>query len=512
MDFYLFYKINHVHAIERQFIETVLQFLNHNYQLFLTDGLSIEEDRQLNQLRHKLAVGVGRLCVMLLRAMGRQASTLPGQISLRVAGGALADQARGVHVLLVSGTNGKTTTTSILVRLLEQALPAGTKIHSNEYGANMANGMMTALLAAKPGDYAVLECDEAAFAKHAGSLEPETIVLTNIFRDQLDRYGELDTVLRLLKKGCEDSGTKAKLVLCADDPLVASIAKTASGDALFFGLDEAQFETDETLYSGDSAHCPLCDQTLDYKGRSMSHLGDYHCPDCDYGRPKSDLVFRRDLDSRELLMMFESSVLAPRQIRTTMPLDGLYNAYNVAAASLVLETVVPSFSDAALQAGLVAVRPAFGRLERIPYEGKEVCFVLVKNPAGMEQGLRLITEAADVGSVIFFLNNRVNDGIDVSWIWDAPFEQFRMPDVPLGASGERGGDMALRLDYAYGPEQAVIASDDQISLVLQFLADCPLGKTVYLLPNYSAMMELRGQLAEHLGYQRIVSKEKIHGQ
>ncbi len=462
----------------------------------------------MNQLRHHLAIGLGRSTVMILRALGRQASTLPGKLCLKFSPNALADQSEGLNVILVTGTNGKTTTTSVLTRLLETSLPEGTRIHTNEFGANLASGMMTTLLKAKRGDYAVLECDEGAFARYAGSLKPRAVVLTNIFRDQLDRYGELDTVLKYLRKGSVDAGASCKIVLCGDDPNVASIARDASGKAYFFGVDSSELDNrSDTANLTDSAHCPICGQTLDYRGRSMSHLGDYHCPDCDYGRPSLNLTFKRLKEEKSISFLARLSEQESVTLDSPWPLDGLYNAYNAAAAALAAKLVYDDFSVSDLRSGLARVKPAFGRLERIPYEGKEVCFVLVKNPAGIEQGIRLVCEADDVASVIFFLNNRINDGVDVSWIWDAPFENFSLPDVPLGASGERAGDMALRLDYAYGPEKAIKVERNATALVKQFLDACPPGKTVYLLPNYSAMMDLRKELAEHLGYDKIVGKE-----
>lgn len=461
----------------------------------------------VSQLRHKIALTCGRTILRLLKMLGRQASTLPGKITLRIDKSSLGQAAKGRKIVLVSGTNGKTTSTSVLARLLESTLDGRARVLSNEYGANLASGIMTTLLFSKAGDYMVLECDEAAFAKHAAELRPKAVVLTNIFRDQLDRFGELDTVLRLLREGSIAAGADCQFILCADDPNVASIADVVLGPSYFFAADSRAFESEKTIarsHQTDVAHCPICGHSLSYEWRSMSHLGDYRCSYCDYKRAEADLIFRRVAADRQI--EFHSPKDEDQSwISSPWPLDGLYNAYNAAAAVLAAKQLLPSFTEQSLRMGLERVKPAFGRLERIPYKGRELCFVLVKNPAGMEQGIRLVSEAEDAASVIFFLNNRVNDGVDVSWIWDAPFEQFELEGLALGASGDRAGDMALRLDYAFGPDRKVDVSEDGPALVMQYLEACPEGKTVYLLPNYSAMMDLRQALAEPLNYNKIIS-------
>lgn len=461
----------------------------------------------MNRIKYRVAIGMGRLVTALLKRLGRQASTLPGKIALKIDPQALGKISQGKDVLLVTGTNGKTTTTQILTRLMEAAYPKKPTIWSNEFGANLGSGMMTASLYSKPGDILILECDEAAFAQYSGQIQPKALLITNIFRDQLDRFGELDTVQRLLTKGAVDAGENCKVILCADDPNVAGIAAGLKSDVYFFGANTDEFDgTELSKNMADYAHCPRCGHTLSYKGRSMSHLGDYRCTSCDYHRPDLDLTFKRIQGPDSLQIQLSAKDLA-KSYTHLLPLEGLYNAYNTTAAVLTASAVVDNLKSSQVQKGLEKVKPSFGRLERIPYKGREVCFVLVKNPAGMEQGLRLLSEAKDVGSVIFFLNNRINDGVDVSWIWDSPMEEFLMPDVPIGASGERAGDMALRLNYAYGPDCHVDVREDETSLVMDFLESCPEGKTVYLLPNYSAMMELRQKLSIQLNYDKIISKE-----
>lgn len=475
----------------------------------------------MGHLRHRFAIGCGRVVAKGLRMLGRQASTLPGKITLRINPRSLHQQAKGRHIVMVSGTNGKTTTTSVLARLLETGLGEGQRVLSNEFGANLASGMMTTMLYSQAGDYVVLECDEAAFARHAAAIAPKAVVLTNIFRDQLDRFGELDTVLRLLKEGSLSTGSECQLILCADDPNVASIGNTVEDRSHYFAADGEAFvnlEDKNSPHQTDSAHCPLCGHNLLYNWRSMNHLGDFRCSHCDYKRPEVDMVFRRQARDKQLAINFRHDHAADPSneyidftpntwIDSFWPLDGLYNAYNAAAAILAARVILPGITEAQLHKGLSRVKPAFGRLERIPYKGRELCFVLVKNPAGMEQGIRLVSEAEDAAAVIFFLNNRVNDGVDVSWIWDAPFEHFELPTIPLGASGDRAGDMALRLDYAFGPKHQIETSTDGPGLVMKFLEACPEGKTVYLLPNYSAMMDLRQALAEPLQYKKLISKE-----
>ncbi|MDD2214512.1 MAG: MurT ligase domain-containing protein [Oscillospiraceae bacterium] len=471
-------------------------------------------------LRYQLACLAGRMIYHLLRLTGRQASTLPGRVTLLIDPEALAISARGRQILCVTGTNGKTTSTSVLARLLESGLPAGSRVLTNAFGANLTSGMMTVLLQSKAGDFVVLEADEAAFARAAASLKPQLILVTNIFRDQLDRYGELDTVYKLILKGCLDAGQDTcRLVLGADDPHVAALG-SSSVHTTYFGAQAS--ECAPRHQSGnmtDAAHCPVCGSLLTYQGRSISHMGLYRCPACDFSRPEPEYRFRRQTaadtsaeaaGSLELTYCRVAGAQGPQplifqeQLTQLLPLRlaGLYNAYNICGAVAAALTFIPQMTLPQVRAALEQVRPSFGRLERISYGDKSVCFILVKNPTGMEQGLRLVSEAKDAGGVIFFLNNHVNDGVDISWIWDAPLEQVRLPAMPVGAGGQRRGDMALRLHYALGDSVTIAQSEDKLALVRQFLAQCKPGQCLYLLPNYTAMLQLRQELAPLLGYER----------
>ncbi|NJP39964.1 DUF1727 domain-containing protein [Oscillospiraceae bacterium HV4-5-C5C] len=470
----------------------------------------------MTSLRYQLACLAGRMIYHLLRLSGRQASTLPGRVTLLLDPGALALSAQGRQILCVTGTNGKTTSTSVLARLLETGLPKGSRVLTNAFGANLTSGMMTVLLQSKKGDYVVLEADEAAFAKAAASLKPQLILVTNIFRDQLDRYGELDTVYKLILNGCLEAGQTCRLVLGADDPHVAAIGSN-SVHATYFGAQDS--ECAPRHQSGnmtDAAHCPVCGSLLTYQGRSISHMGIYRCPACDFSRPEPEYLFRRQASaaasagSLELTYCRVAGAQGPlplmyrQQLTQRLPLrlEGLYNAYNISGAVAAALTLIPEMTLSQVQGALQQVRPSFGRLERIRYGDKSVCFILVKNPTGMEQGLRLVSEAQDAGGVIFFLNNHVNDGVDISWIWDAPLEQVKLPAMPVGASGQRRADMALRLHYALGSGVKIEQNEDMLALVRQFLEQCRPGQCLYLLPNYTAMLQLRQELAPLLGYQR----------
>lgn len=459
----------------------------------------------MKSIRYYLAIGLGHLSSSILRLLGRQASTLPGRLAMNLHPDALRIRSLGRQIVMVSGTNGKTTTTSVIRRLLQANEEGNRSVHSNEFGANLASGMMTTLLKTKAGDTVVLESDEAAFGKHAGDIQPAAVVLTNIFRDQLDRYGELDTIRKHLKKGAQAAGQSARVILCADDPNVASIGQDLKSTVFYYGAADIEMPAEEGAdHLSDSAHCPLCGSILNYHGRSMSHLGNYYCSSCDYKRPELNVKIERKRAEQSLLFTRTVSDADSGQFESIWPLEGLYNAYNACGAVACAFALDPSYNVDTIRRTLSAVKPAFGRLERIPYQGKELCFVLVKNPAGMDQGIRLVCEAPDAAAIAFVLNNRVNDGVDVSWIWDAPLERNTLPNIPVAASGERAGDMALRLNYAYGNELEIRTGKNAAKLVLELLDSCPAGKTVYLLPNYSAMMDLRAELSDALDYKKRI--------
>lgn len=464
-------------------------------------------------IREKFAKFMGRLSYRLLKLTGHQASTFPGKVMHKIAPDILGKLAEGRKILAVTGTNGKTTTAMMTVDIL-RAL--GYKVASNASGANLAWGLSTCLVNAGDADVVVLEVDEAVFAREAAALRPHTVLVTNIFRDQLDRYGEITNVRDLIGKGI-DTSKPERIVLCADDPLVSTLGKAFT--PVFFGLDEASaanlphrhatkrdtsdMPRPEAPAGGMAeGQCPICQTTLTYTDKTVAHLGLFRCPECGYARPAVDEEFAFDTKSRAFTW---------RDHTITLPLEGLYNAYNAAAAlSASFAFADPAKRDVAkAMASLEQVEARFGRLERIALEDdKSLCFILVKNPAGFEQALTIVDQADDLGGILFSLNDHEPDGRDISWIWDVPFEDFPTPEVPIGVSGIRRGDMALRLAY-WGIDEDAVTLDENAADVTAALVDkMSAGQCLYLLPNYTAMLELREQLAKRIGFDTSWTKQQ----
>jgi len=463
-----------------------------------------------------LAIQVGRSLTFLLRSLGRGATALPGKAALRVDPLLLKRLTAGRKVYLVTGTNGKTTTVRILCSILETL---GTPVITNPSGANLDSGLTTTLLDHLPhlrqktsgeNDLAIVfEIDEAFFAKLAASLGPSVCVVTNFFRDQLDRYGELAHTRDLIAKGLADSS--ARVVLCADDSLCASLARGREDQCLFFGLDQAAMQTGPSGAVTESAFCTFCGTRYQYQAHAYGHLGQFTCPGCGFSRPQPDLSFapaalasaaaapdtaagngRQATETRG-----EAQTLQIRyqdEMQTAeLAIPGIHNGYNASAALLAAMAGGHAFAPAAFALG--QARAAFGRMERFRVDEREVCLILVKNPVGMDRALDYVSHATDYGAALLLLNANDPDGRDVSWIWDVDFESHLLPG-PLGISGVRAADLALRLNYAGKPASELQTDPDALALFDRQLARCPAGTCLYVLPNYTAMLDLRASLAK----------------
>lgn len=482
-------------------------------------------------LKLRCMVALARAGAWIMHRLGRQASTLPGRFLLRLDKAVLAKLAAGKRILAVSGTNGKTTTVSLTAGLLRRS---GLRVVSNATGANLQSGLVTCLaLAPKDTDVFVLEVDEAAWGACAHELKPMSFLVTNLFRDQLDRYGELAHVFALLRKGVEAAHPDT-LILCADDPTLLPLAD-AAGDAviLYYGhnfppLDENEdSENTKQGFSSDleSAICPRCNEKLRYREQTMAHMGLYYCPGCGEKRPRLDFAFSTNPKTGSLVFhlgsiedLLRGGKQTYKEIACNFPLKGLYNAYNACAAVAMsyraleqLNPGQPAPDYGKLIDGLREAKPSFGRQERFDLpgnEGKSLCLLLVKNPTGLEQGLSLLHEVNDLGAIVMALNSQPPDGCDISWIWDASIESYPLPDSSLYLSGERRGDLALRLLYAgveLGESQVAYHS---LEAVKRAVKACPQNRCVYVLVNYTAMLNLRRALASTYGFSWEWTKEE----
>jgi lipid II isoglutaminyl synthase (glutamine-hydrolysing) len=429
------------------------------------------------------------------RASGRGGgTTLPGRILLRLAPDAIARFGAGLHrgVTLVSATNGKTTTAGMIATILEAA---GRDPVHNRAGSNMAWGIATALLEQR-GEEGLFEVDEAWLRQVAEQLEPSLIVLGNLFRDQLDRYGEVESLADDWAGMVAERTGQTRFALNADDPMIADLGRDPDGQpregVLYFGIEDPAQALPELQHASDAKHCRRCGHPYAYERAFVGHLGHYACPNCGASRPTPDVAATRI----ELHGMSGSTLTlrTPQgEASLDLPLPGLYNAYNAlaaVAAGLELGLELPLIASA-----LGGMRAAFGRVETLAVAGKDVSILLVKNPAGANEVLRTLRlEAGDSDLDLWIaLNDRIADGRDVSWIWDADFELLRDGVRRVTCAGTRAPEMALRLKYAGWPENA-IAVDPEIEGSLDRAVEQSPGR-LFALPTYTALLDLHKLLS-----------------
>jgi lipid II isoglutaminyl synthase (glutamine-hydrolysing) len=440
---------------------------------------------------------LARLVRALTRLLGRGGgTTLPGRLLLRVSPDALERMAADLDdgAALVSATNGKTTTAAMVAAILERG---GERVVHNRAGSNMGWGVATALLDARPGSgqLGLFEVDEAWLPRVARSLRPGTYLLANLFRDQLDRYGELESLAEGWAELVAEQAGAARFVLNADDPLVADLGRGREG-VVYFGVDDDSQALPELQHAADSKHCRSCGTAYAYDAVYLGHLGRYRCPGCGRERPAPDVEAER--------VVLEGMAGARVAIRTPggtidvrLPVPGLYNVYNALAATALALELGAAHGD--VRAALEGFGGAFGRVETIPVpspggSARPVSILLVKNPAGANEVLRTLTLEDGSLDLWIALNDRIADGRDVSWIWDADFELLAGRVRHVACSGTRAEEMALRLKYAGIDAEPVVDRDVERSLDAAVAAGDP-GRPLYALPTYTALLELRDLLS-----------------
>jgi UDP-N-acetylmuramyl tripeptide synthase len=374
---------------------------------------------------------------------------------------------------------------------------AGVAVVHNRAGANMAGGVASTLLAAaRPGggidgELGLFEIDEFWLDRVTPELEPRGILLGNLFRDQLDRYGELDTIVdRWAAMAAGASGRGSRLVLNADDPLIADLGRDAP-HVTYFGVEDPSVAIPEMQHASDSKHCRRCGAAYVYDVVYMGHLGRYRCPSCGRERPTPSVAAEQISLGGTRESRFELVTGAGRA-GVTLPLPGLYNIYNaLGAAALCLDLQVPLDT---VVAGLGDVRAAFGRAERIAIGEVEVQVLLIKNPAGANEILRTLVLEPDELDLLAILNDRTADGRDVSWVWDADFEMLAARVRRVRCAGTRAAELAVRLKYAGVPAERLHVVPGVAEGLDAALEDASAGR-LYVLPTYTALLELRGELA-----------------
>jgi len=423
-------------------------------------------------------------------------TTLPGRLLLRMEPDALRRLGArlGGGTTIVSATNGKTTTAGMIATALTAVGRA--PVH-NRAGSNMTWGVATALLE-QDGDEGLFEVDEAWLPKVAEELDPSLIVLGNLFRDQLDRYGEMEALADAWGEVVAKRAEATRFVLNADDPTIADLGREADGSrragVAYFGVEDASQALPELQHAFDAKHCRRCGRPYAYERAFVGHLGHYACPGCGAARPRPDVaateIELRGMDGSRLELRTPAGPLS-----LELPVPGLYNVYNALAA--VTAALELGIAPDAIATALAEMRAAFGRVETIEVADASVSILLVKNPAGANEVLRTLRlEAADEGLDLWIaLNDGIADGRDVSWVWDADFELLEGTVRHVTCAGRRAAEMALRLKYAGWPVGAIEVEEDIEASLDRAVAQAS-GRRLFALPTYTALLELRTLLAQ----------------
>jgi len=445
-----------------------------------------------------LANAAGKLTRLGLQLSGRGGTALPGLVALTIdpdfVTAVSTELAHGV--VLVSGTNGKTTTARMLSDIVRAT---GWAPMHNRSGSNLERGIAGALLAdstwqGEPsGDIGLFEVDEASLPPILGRISPRVVVVTNLFRDQLDRYFEIDQLARRMGDAIARLDPRVILVLNADDPIVAMLGERHQGPVLYFGVDDPAVGGRVPQAISDATRCPRCRAPLRYDRVVLAHEGEWSCGSCGLTRPG------RDVSATTVALTPVSSEL---ELRTAVagafdpvrvPIAGLYNAYNALAALATARALDIALPTAAL--ALASFRPAFGRLEQVAVDGRELRLILVKNPAGFNAAIAALLETDRRPRLLAALNDRDADGRDVSWIWDADFETLAPAVEHAVVTGIRSRDLANRMKYAGVARDKIEVVGDWGSAIDRAIGAAPQGGEVVVLATYTAMQALRGELA-----------------
>ncbi|BAQ60097.1 proposed amino acid ligase found clustered with an amidotransferase [Geminocystis sp. NIES-3708] len=432
-----------------------------------------------DRIRLGLAVAIAKIITGVVKTFKLgAASVLPGEIAGRLHPQLLRllSQQLTKGLILVVGTNGKTTTSLLLKDIL---VNNGYKIIHNSAGANLINGLVTCLIMNSnlwgklTADYAILEVDENVLPLALKQCNPTHILALNLFRDQLDRYGEVDTISYRWQNAIEPLSKDTFIIVNGDDPTLCYLGQNLSQKVLFFGLNEPELYLEEIPHAVDSIYCPKCGTSLIYEGVYLSHLGDYDCPNCDFTKSKLSV---NSGDWQQILI-------------------GVYNKYNTLAAGLVAETI--GVEKKIINDTITNFKAAFGRAEELTINNKKIRILLSKNPVGMNETIRAVNDIKKINlssTILMVLNDRIPDGTDVSWIWDVDTEKLVETGGNIVVSGDRVYDMALRLKYSLDTLESdmnLVVKENLAEAVNKALDLTPVNETLYIIPTYSAMLEVR---------------------
>ena len=426
---------------------------------------------------------VGRLS-RLARAGG--GTTVPGKVLTILSPNAVERLAARLPLgsALVSATNGKTTTAAMVAEILEGRY----RLAHNSAGANLLSGVASTLLSRTNAELGLFEVDEAALPDVARRVRPRALALGNLFRDQLDRYGELELVAERWRRATGELDESTVIVANGDDPQVGDLVRDRP-NSIVFGVDDARVAAPALPHAADSKWCLRCGTPYEYSAAYVGHLGAYGCPACGHARPSLDLVARSvELHGLEAVSFDLVDEEGPRRIRLRLP--GLYNVYNALAAAGLAASLGASRDE--VRDGLERFTAAFGRFERLQMGDRTVLMLLVKNPAGANEVVRTLVAGGAPRLAVIALNDGIADGRDVSWIWDVDFEPLLERLEHVVATGDRAAELALRCKYAGFDETAIDVVPDLEAALDRGLELTATGAELVVIPTYTAMLALRG--------------------
>ncbi len=456
----------------------------------------------MKKTMYSLKALIARIAGTLSRILGRGGGTsLPGKVLIFLDKKAIARVGRRLKLgsVIVSATNGKTTTSNMIATAMQEV---GTTTVHNSAGANLESGIATSLLysstlTGKPkADLGLFEVDEAAMPSVAEAVEPKILLLSNLFRDQLDRYGELELIADSWEKEITRERDR-ELVLCADDPLIADLGRTAE-EALvrrvtYFGIEDKEHGLPGLQHASDSKLCRICGKELAYEIVTMGHLGHYMCMNCGSARP-NPTVFAEDISLKGMSGSSFTLSSGGGSTRIDLLLPGMYNIYNaLAAAACCIQLGLSLYR---IKHALEDFSTAFGRVEVVDLDARSAAIFLIKNPAGTNEVIRtIIADDAEKIDLVIALNDNIADGRDVSWVWDADFEHMAGRIGTVICTGTRAEEMALRVKYS-GVDQSLISVEKDPYQAVERAGGSDSSSPLYVLPTYTALLDIYKALAK----------------
>lgn len=449
------------------------------------------------KFRMLLAVAVCKFIRNMMRAMGRGATSFPGRVALKIYPDLLGQLAKGVRTIIVTGTNGKTTTS----RMIEQNLrDSGISYFANKAGANLIEGIITEyvvntrLSGGGKKEIALIECDEAAFKRVGKYTDPECVLVTNLFKDQIDRFAQVTDTLENIRIGIENS-PNAVVCLNADCSMTTSLGRNIPNRVIYFGVGTPIYK-ERVRETSDAPDCTYCKTPYEYEYITFGHLGKYRCPGCGYKRPEPQVEVRKVLVSHGDYSEIEIDVMG-EIFSAVINLPGGYNIYNGVSAVAVAHGM--GFSEKMAAEALSHFEVGFGRMEKLMLGEVSVRMILIKNPAGCNQVLNFLSNLQEKALFVICINDKYADGRDISWIWDVDFEILGRMEDELSAvliSGTRGEDMAERLEHTGLSKEKIKLISRPEEILEEITAQ---KQPVYIMPTYTAMMELRELIRRKYG-------------